>query len=76
MLIATGEQMYDAKGNCIGNRVVSVEAYTADEAQERSRSLGCSECGGIDEHILYFVKTGQHPAGEVEGYTKKCSKAS
>jgi len=73
MLVATRKGMYDAKGHSIGYQIIEVpEAYTYEEAQKRSKEIGCPECGGIGEHNWYFVRTGQNGAGSVEGYSKQC----
>ena len=74
-LIVTREVRYDEKGEWIGYEVVEVEnTFTRKEAERLQQVLGCPECGGIGTHKSYFVSTGQHPCGSVEGYTKKCSR--
>ena len=63
----------DEKGRWLGHEVVEKEAFTYEELNP----VRCSECGLANgAHGEYLIKTGQHPAGSVEGYYKKCSKAA
>ena len=74
--ITTDGVRYDAKGNWLGREVIYInETFSREEAEILRQFQGCPECGGIGEHKSYFVKTGQHPAGSVEGYTKSCTRS-
>ena len=73
--VQTSEVRYDAKGCWLGREVILFqETFSKEEAERLQQIFGCPECGGIGEHKSYFVQTGQHPAGSVEGYTKQCSR--
>jgi hypothetical protein len=68
-LIQTDTVIYDKYGNWLGREVIEVDGFTKNELPP-----GCPECGYKNGyHGEYFVKTGQHPGGEVNGYYKKCS---
>ena len=65
--------IYDARGVCLGKEVVEVDGFTERELQ--ASGTQCSECGFTSgHHGEYFVKTGQHPGGEVHGHYKMCSR--
>lgn len=70
MLIATSAQLYDAKGKCLGYRIIEVpEGFTYEELMDRPDT--CDECSGAGgTHRIYFHRTGQNPGGEVEGYSR------